>query len=156
VLGAGDRAPEFSLPDDAGTPVSLKSLLHQGPLILYFYPGDFTPVCTREACMVRDLHGELAAAGLAVAGVSPDSPEKHRLFKERHHLEHTLLADQDRRVIRTYGVEGFLKFGVRRASFLIDPSGLIRDVVRADLRVGRHEEFLRRAILLRDELRQAR
>ena len=78
MLPIGGRAPEFTLPDQDDQSVSLSTLLRHGPLILYFYPADFTPGCTREACSIRDLHAELLQSGLDVAGVSPQTPESHR------------------------------------------------------------------------------
>lgn len=149
MLKAGIRAPEFTLPDEAGIAHSLAQLLSAGPLVLYFYPADFTPGCTREACELRDLHGEIMRAGLRVAGVSPQSPVSHARFRTQHSLPFTLLADEDKRVIRAYGVDGPLGFGVRRATYLIGRDGLIVDAVLADLRVSRHTAFVRRALAAR-------
>ena len=148
MLAIGARAPEFTLPDADGQATSLSNLLRDGPLILYFYPADFTPGCTREACQIRNLHGELSAAGLTVAGVSPQSPESHHAFREKHKLPFTLLADVDRFVIKMYGVQGPLGFGVRRATFLIDQARHIQDAVLADFRIGEHESFIRKAVAL--------
>src|SRR6185437_10681831 len=99
------------------------------------HPAGFTPGCTREACQIRDLHAELDASGLRVAGVSPQSPESHRAFREKYKLPFTLLADVDRFVIKMYDVRGPLGFGVRRATFLIDQSRHIQDTVIADFRI---------------------
>lgn len=146
MLGVGARAPEFTLPDQDGRDVSLTSLLNAGPLILYFYPADFTPICTRQACLVRDLHEEIRRTGLSVAGVSPQSPATHREFRARYGLTFPLLSDPDKAVIRMYDVNGFLGFGVRRVTYLIDQGRLIRDAVVADLRLREHEAFIRTAI----------
>jgi thioredoxin-dependent peroxiredoxin len=146
MLQAGDRAPDFTLPDHDGRPVRLAELLAQGPLILYFYPADFTPGCTSEACSIRDLHAELQAAGLRVVGVSPQDSATHERFRARHALPFALLADTDKRVIKSYGVDGPIGLGVRRATFLILPNGHIADAVLADLRITRHEQFIRGAI----------
>jgi peroxiredoxin Q/BCP len=148
MLAIGARAPEFTLPDADGQATSLSNLLRDGPLILYFYPSDFTPACTREACQVRDLHAQLDAAGLTVAGVSPQSPESHRAFRDKYHLPFTLLADTDRFVIKMYEVQGPFGFGVRRATFLIDQARHIQDAVLADIRIGEHEAFMRKAVAL--------
>ncbi len=145
MLAIGARAPEFTLPDAQGNPVSLKSLLARGPLVLYFYPADFTAGCTREACQIRDLYPQIESAGLQVAGVSPQSPQSHRAFREKYHLPFILLSDVDRCVVRMYGVRGPLGFGVRRATFLIDTGGQIVDAVAADLRIGVHARFVSRA-----------
>lgn len=148
MLQAGTRAPEFALPDQTGTDVSLTSLLNRGPLILYFYPADFTPGCTREACSIRDVYGELHRSGLAVAGVSPQSADSHRSFSEQYQLPFTLLADKDKSVIKMYDVNGPLGLGVRRATFLIDQSRTIRSAVLADFRIGKHEAFIQKALAL--------
>ena len=150
MLKAGDRAPEFSLLDETGTEVSLTNLLHDGSLLLYFYPGDFTPVCTREACMVQDLHHDIRRVGLRVAGISPNDADSHQRFKNKHLLAFPLLADPERHVARMFGVLGPLGLGVRRATFLIDQQRVIQNRLVADLLVGRHEEFVRRAIMLRE------
>jgi len=148
MLAIGARAPEFTLPDADGQATSLSNLLREGPLVLYFYPADFTPGCTREACHFRDLHPQIAGAGIVVAGVSPQSPESHRAFREKYQLPFTLLSDEDRFVIKMYGVQGPLGFGVRRASFLINQARQIQDAVLADFRIGQHEDFVRKAIAL--------
>ena len=127
--------------------ISLSTLLSRGPLILYFYPADFTPVCTKEACMVRNTYDELQAAGITIAGVSPNDEETHRRFKKKHSLEHTLLADVKKHVIRLFGVNGPLGISVRRATFLIDPSRQILNALCADFRLSRHSDFLRKTII---------
>jgi peroxiredoxin Q/BCP len=148
MLAIGGRAPEFTLPDQTDQSVSLSTLLRHGPLILYFYPADFTPGCTKEACSVRDLHTEIQQAGLDVAGISPQSPATHRSFREKYQLPFTLLADVDKFVIRMYDVLGPLGFGVRRATYLIDQARYIRAAVLADFRISQHSEFIRRAVAL--------
>lgn len=146
MLGPGDTAPEFSLPGEGDENVSLTSLLTTGLLLLYFYPADFTPGCTREACRFRDLHELIRKSGLNVAGVSPQSPATHRRFRDLHKLPFTLLSDCDKAVIRMYGVDGPLGLGVRRATFLVSTDRTIKDVVCAHFRIGRHEAFIRKAI----------
>lgn len=148
MLAVGARAPEFTLPDQDGRDTSLTTLLNHGPLVLFFYPADFTPGCTKEVCVIRDLHSELVARGLNVAGISPQGAESHRGFRAKHHLPFTLLSDPDKAVIRMYEVVGPLGIGVRRATYLIDPSRHIRDAVLADFRISRHEEFVRRVMAL--------
>jgi thioredoxin-dependent peroxiredoxin len=149
MIKAGERAPEFTLPDDAGKDRSLTELLSAGALILYFYPADFTPGCTREACDLRDMHTEIQRAGLLVVGISPQSPETHAKFKAKHRLPFVLLSDQQKTVIKMYGVNGPLGIGVRRATFLVDGGRRVRDVVLADFRISRHADFVRKAIMLR-------
>jgi len=146
MLAVGARAPDFTLPDADGRSVSLSGLLKAGPLFLYFYPADFTPACTRQACRLRDLHKSIRAAGFGLAGISSQSPESHHAFRDKYRLPFPLLSDVDRCVVRMYGVEGPFKLGVRRVTFLIDPSRTIRDRVVADLRIGAHTAFVRRAL----------
>jgi peroxiredoxin Q/BCP len=92
------------------------------------------------------MHQDLAAAGLAVAGVSPQSPESHRTFRERYQLSFPLLADCHKAVARMYGVRGPLGIGIRRATFLIDATRTIQDAILSDFRIGKHEDFIRRAL----------
>ena len=148
MLAMGGRAPEFTLPDQDEQSLSLSTFLRSGPLILYFYPADFTPGCTREACSIRDQYSEIQDAGLDVVGISPRSPASHRSFREKYQLPFTLLSDIDKFVIRMYEVLGPLGFGVRRATYLIDPARYIRAAVLADFRIGQHEAFIHRAVAL--------
>jgi peroxiredoxin Q/BCP len=149
MLDTDDRAPEFTLPDQNGHDISLTALLKDGPAILYFYPADFTPGCTREACSIRDLHRELTRAGITVAGISPQSPESHKRFREKHDLPFTLLADEGKQVIGMFGVNGPLGFWVQRVTYLIDQKRVIRGRVKAHFSIGEHEAFIKRAIELR-------
>lgn len=148
MLQPGSPAPPFTLPDDAGRETSLASLLTGGPVLLYFYPADFTPGCTREACELRDRFPLLSAAGLVIAGISPQSPESHHRFREHYDLPFTLLSDENKDVTRRYGCDGPFGFGVRRTTYLIDVNGMIREVVRADFRIGRHIDLAERAAKL--------
>ncbi len=143
MLQIGDSAPGFVLQDHTGADISLDALLTTGDLILYFYPADFTPVCTAEACMFRDSFDELAEIDVQVVGVSPQDSASHARFAERFELPFTLLCDQDKTLIRAYGVDGPLGFGVRRVTFLIDSSGVIRNRVVADVFLGQHGKLLR-------------
>lgn len=146
MLQKGDRAPDFTLPDQDGVEHTLTGLLDGKALILYFYPADFTPGCTREACDLRDLHAQILGAGLKVVGISPQSPASHRRFRDKHALPFTLLSDERKAVVSAFGVDGPLGIGVRRATFLIDRRLVIRDVVLADFRVARHMEFVQNAV----------
>jgi peroxiredoxin Q/BCP len=149
MIKLDERAPEFTLPDDTGKDRSLTQLLSTGTIILYFYPADFTPGCTRQACTLRDIHKEIAHAGLTVVGVSPQSPDSHARFKAKYQLPFVLLSDEQKTVIKMYGVNGPLGIGVRRATYLIDAGRRVRDVILADFMIGRHEDFVRKAIMLR-------
>jgi len=149
MLNPKTRAPDFSLPNQNDQTITLSEVLNRGPLILYFYPADFTPGCTKEACSIRDLHDEISKVGLQVIGVSPQSSESHRRFRDKHSLQFDLLSDSDKKVIKAYDVDGPLGFGVRRATFLIGANGMIDSAVLADLRIAEHDAFIRRALQLR-------
>lgn len=146
MLPTGTIAPDFTLPNDRGEATSLSDLLAAGPLILYFYPADFTPGCTKEACSIRDLHDDVLSAGLQVVGISPQDPDSHARFREQHRLPFVLLSDPDKKVIRLYDVDGPLGIGVRRATYIVASNGIVQSGLVADLRIGRHEDFIRRAV----------
>jgi peroxiredoxin Q/BCP len=150
MLKNGEKAPDFALPDQDGRSRGLSELIDGKPLILYFYPADFTPGCTKEACDLRDLHTKILASGLRVVGVSPQSPVSHRKFRDEHSLPFTLLSDEKKVAIKAFDVDGPLGIGVRRATFLIDGKQRIVDAVLADLRISRHQEFVERAIAARE------
>ena len=145
MIRPGADAPGFTLQDQDGATVTLDALLSDGPLVLYFYPADFTPGCTKEACTVRDMQDDLVASGLRVVGVSPQDVDSHRRFADKHNLNFRLLSDPGKQAVKAYDVDGPLGFGVRRASFLIDAGGVIEDAVMADFQISRHEDFIRRA-----------
>ncbi|MFZ9052257.1 MAG: peroxiredoxin [Woeseiaceae bacterium] len=149
MIKPGEHAPEFVLANDQGGESSLAELLRNGPLILYFYPADFTPGCTREACSIRDIHEDLAAAGLQVAGISPQDVASHARFRERFELPFTLLSDPDKVAIKLYDVDGPFGVGVRRATFLVNQDGIIEDSILADIRIDRHKDFIAKAAALR-------
>ena len=86
MLKIGAKAPEFVLADDRGGETSLSGLLQNGPLVLYFYPADFTPGCTKEACSIRDIHNDIQSVGLQVVGISPQDTESHERFRDEHEL----------------------------------------------------------------------
>jgi peroxiredoxin Q/BCP len=145
MLEAGEQAPDFTLPDQDGNTVTLSALLTRGPVLLYFYPADFTPGCTKEACTFRDMHDELERAEVQLLGISPQDEASHQRFRDHHHLPFPLLADTEKTVIKAYGCDGPLGFGVRRASFLIGSDGIVVERVLADIMIGRHADLARRA-----------
>ena len=150
MLKVGTKAPEFVLQNDQGDTTSLSDLLADGPLVLYFYPADFTPGCTKEACSIRDIHDDLIAVGLNVAGISPQSADSHARFRKAHKLPFVLLSDPEKIAIEMYDVDGLFGIGVRRATFLIGQDGTIEDAVMADIWIDRHKEFIEKAIALRE------
>lgn len=150
MLSAGELAPDFELPDQDGKLRRLTALIDGQPLILYFYPADFTPGCTKEACDLRDLHTRILSVGMQVVGISPQAPESHRRFRGEYGLPFLLLSDEKKVAIKAYGVDGPLGIGVRRATFLIGRDRRIEDAVLADLRIGRHQEFVQKALAVRE------
>ena len=146
MLRKGETAPDFTLVDDTGNTVRLDDLLAQGPMVLYFYPADFTPGCTKEACEIRDMYEDISDVGMTVVGISPQDSESHDAFRSKHRLPFPLLADPDKLAIRAYGVDGPLGFGVRRATFVISEDKIIEDVVVADFRITKHSELIRAAV----------
>ena len=124
-LKKGDHAPEFLLLDQDGVLRSLKDFLEK-PLVIYFYPKDDTPGCTKEACMIRDAYNDFEAKGVTVVGISHDDPAVHRAFREKYELPFTLLSDPEKITIRTYGAHGSLF--TKRISYLIGTDGVILQV----------------------------
>ncbi len=133
-LKVGDRAPDFSATDQHGTTVSLKDFRGK-KLILFFYPKDGTPVCTAEACHLRDHFEELVQQGYAVVGVSPQDAASHARFAQKHRLPFSLLDDSGKQLARAYGVWGRKKLfgasymGVLRTTFVIDENGMIEKII---------------------------
>jgi peroxiredoxin Q/BCP len=150
MLDVGAKAPEFVLMNHEGIETPLSDLLQNGPLIIYFYPADFTPGCTKEACSIRDIHNDIQSVGLQVVGVSPQDEDSHRRFREEHNLPFVLLSDPEKVAIKIFGVDGPFGVGVRRATFLISQDRTIKDAMMADVRIGRHTEFIEKAVILRE------
>ena len=149
-LQPGDPAPDFDLPDDRGDRIRLSDLRGRR-VVLYAYPAAMTPGCTTQACDFRDSLDALAAAGITVVGISPDSPEKLERFRERDGLTFPLASDQDRSVLTAYGAFGEKKLygrvveGVIRSTFVIDPDGRIERAMY-NVRATGHVAKLRREL----------
>lgn len=146
MLDVGDIVSEFSLTDENGEEVSLADLTAERALILYFYPADFTPLCTAEACSIRDMHDEILDVGVNVVGISPQSERSHQRFKQQFKLPFPLLFDKNKKVIKAFGVDGPFGMGVRRATFLIGQDKKIENRVVSDLFVGSHTKFIKEVI----------
>lgn len=133
MVKEGTTAPAFKTKDDNGEDVSLKDFKGQ-KVVLYFYPKDDTPGCTKEACSFRDAYSKFKKQGIKLLGVSPDSEASHQKFITKYKLPFTLLADRDHSIAEAYGVWGEKKFmgrtymGVLRTTFLIDEKGKIKKV----------------------------
>jgi peroxiredoxin Q/BCP len=133
MVKEGTTAPAFKTIDDNGENVSLKDFRGQ-KIVLYFYPKDDTPGCTKEACSFRDAYSKFKKQGIKLLGVSPDSEASHKKFITKYKLPFTLLADQDHSIAEAYGVWGEKKFmgrtymGVLRTTFLIDEKGKIKKI----------------------------
>jgi peroxiredoxin Q/BCP len=143
-IPSGIPAPEFELPDDANAPRKLSDFRGRN-VVLYFYPKDDTPGCTKEACNFRDDYSAYEKAGVVVLGVSPDDVKSHAKFKNKFSLPFPLLADEDHKVCSLYEVWGQKKFmgreyeGVLRTTFLIDGEGKILHVFE-NVRPASHSE----------------
>lgn len=146
MLKTGQKAPHFRGPDQHGVEVDLDRLREKGPVVLYFYPKDFTRGCTQQACQLRDSHAELDSLGATVVGVSVDDPETHRRFAAEHGLRHSLLSDENREIARAYGALQPLGLFAKRVTFVLDRSGTIRGVFHHELRIGRHVDQVRRLL----------
>ncbi len=135
VLGEGSPAPDFALISDSGDDVSL-SQFRGKPVVLFFYPKDDTPGCTRQACGIRDAWGDLERLGTVVLGVSILDEQSKARFKEKHDLPFTLLADPDHAIAEAYGVwvektnYGKTYHGIERTTFVIDAEGHVTKVMR--------------------------
>jgi peroxiredoxin Q/BCP len=135
MVEEGKPAPAFSLKSDSGKTVTLEELRGK-PVVLYFYPNDDTPGCTKQACGIRDAWGEFERKGAVVLGVSPNSEASHAKFKEKHDLPFILLVDADHAVAEAYGVwvekknYGKTYMGIERSSFVIDSAGTVIKVLR--------------------------
>jgi peroxiredoxin Q/BCP len=133
MAAEGQPAPDFTLHDQDDRPQSLGAF-RGSPVVLYFYPKDDTPGCTKEACAFRDARVDYEKAGAKVVGISPDTPASHRKFADKYELPFTLLADPDHKVCELYGVwkeknlYGKKSLGVERTTFVIGPDGAIRKV----------------------------
>lgn len=130
----GKPAPDFTLPSSTGEMVSLKSFKNKKSVVLYFYPKDDTPGCTKEACGFRDLTAEFEQAGAVILGVSNDPADTHAKFREKFKLPFELLADEDASVSKAYGVYkqknlyGKKYMGIERTTFIVDRTGRIAQI----------------------------
>lgn len=146
----GDEAPQFTLPDETGVPVSLSDFAGGG-LVIYFYPRAFTPGCTLQACDLRDRHDLFTAAGYSVVGISPDPVSRLARFRDKHDLPFPVLSDQSHTAAKAYGAWGTKRSfgkeheGIIRSTFVIGPDGRILEAWK-NVRSGGHADRLLAAI----------
>jgi peroxiredoxin Q/BCP len=133
----GDVAPDFTLPDQDGKPVTFSKLRGKN-VVLYFYPKDFSSGCTREACGFRDSYEDFTDAGAIVVGVSGDSVESHKKFIEEYKLPFTLLSDMKGEVRQLYGTYRIMGLLSGRYTFVIDKEGVIKDIFSSETNMQKH------------------
>lgn len=140
-LRIGQRAPDFDVTSSSGKPLKLGNLVGKKNVVLYFYPGDFTPLCTKETCGFRDAFQQLEDSDTEVIGVSVDSDESHRKFAKQYGLSFELVSDPNREIARSYEATGFfsnLMGKTSRITYVIDKKGLIAGVFASELSASKH------------------
>lgn len=146
MLDIGDKAPDFQLHDHLGKARSLEDFCSRGPVLLFFYPADFTPVCTKQVCMVRDHFQALSEAGIQVVGIAGQSEQRHDQFARRHELPYPLLADPGRKVAEQYDAMALFGLMPRRVSYFIDTDQRIVDRASGDWSARPHEQLIERIL----------
>jgi peroxiredoxin Q/BCP len=149
MIHTGETVPDFTLPDQSGTPTSLESLLASGPVVLFFYPKAMTTGCTKESCHFRDLAGEFAELGAQRVGISADRVDKQAAFDAKHSLGYPLLSDPDRAVARIFGVKRPGPIMNKRATFVIGTDRRVLAAISSETNMDVHADqaldVLRRA-----------
>jgi peroxiredoxin Q/BCP len=153
TLDIDDPAPDFTLIDDTGRPFTLSSLHGHKTIVLFFYPMDGSPGCTKEAKAFRNLHEELQQAGAEIIGISGDSPERHARFKAEHKLPFRLLSDPGGQVRALYGVKPSMGLIPGRMTFIVGRDGLIKHLYSGQFNIGMHISVAR--LVLQGENRRA-
>jgi peroxiredoxin Q/BCP len=144
MLPIGATAPDFERPDQRGQIMALDELTRAGPVVLYFYPKDFTTVCTREACFFRDAYEDLRGKDAHIVGVSMDTDETHGSFAAKYNLPFSLLSDRDGSLATAYDVRAFVGPLTKRVTYVIDRNKTVRGVFHYELRAKKHvDEVLR-------------
>ena len=137
-VAVGDRAPDFSRKSYDGSPVQLSALLERKAVVLFFYPKDFSPLCTVQVCAFRDAYQDFTKAGAEVIGVSADADERHSKFSQEHKLPYILISDGDGKLRELYGVPKAMLMFPGRTTYVIDRGGVVRDVFTANLQAEGH------------------
>ena len=146
MLSKGDTAPSFEGTDQNGNRVKLDDLLKESAVVLYFYPKDFTPVCTAQACLFRDTNAELAAEGVKVVGVSGDDQTSHSRFAETHKVPYPLLSDPDKSIQKSYEARQLLGLLAKRVTYVIDKNKKIRGVFHHELSAQKHLDAVKKVL----------
>jgi peroxiredoxin Q/BCP len=137
---AGDVAPDFSLPADDGSTVTLSEVLERGPAVLFFYPKASTAGCTQESCHFRDLGQEFDAAGATRLGISADPVDRQRAFTTEHGFDYRLLSDTDKRVAKQFGVKRPGPLVNKRSTFVIDQDHTVLSVISSEIHMDKHAD----------------
>ena len=138
TIQTGDRAPDVSASDERGNQISLADFRGRQPVVLFFYPKDGTPICTKEACAFRDSYEDFVRAGAAVIGVSSDSQQRHGEFASAHRLPFHLLSDENGALRKAFGVPKTLGIMAGRVTYVIDREGIVRHVFNSQFSADRH------------------
>jgi len=137
-VDVGSKAPNFTLPSQSGELVSFRDSLGEKPVVLFFYPKDDTPGCTKEACTFRDEYEQFSELDTEVIGISSDSVDSHKSFAKKHNLPFTLLSDKGEKVRRLYNVPNTFGLFPGRVTYVIDQEGIVRRVFSSQIGVERH------------------
>lgn len=140
TVEVGDKAPDFTLPSQLGDNVTLSEYFGKKNVVLFFYPKDESPGCTREACTFRDNYEELTSLGAEVIGISSQSVESHRSFATHHGLPFILLSDGENKVRQLYGVHSTMGIVPGRVTYIIDKKGVVRHVFSSQTQAEKHVE----------------
>lgn len=148
-LRVGQKAPDFDVVSSKGKALKLSELRGKKNVVLYFYPGDFTPICTKETCGFRDMYAQLESADTEVIGVSVDSDESHEKFAAEYAIPFELVSDKDKELAKAYGATSFLGKLLGKAAritYLIDKKGEIAGIFQGELSASKHVDGVREAI----------
>jgi peroxiredoxin Q/BCP len=145
-IRVGDKAPDFSATAQDGSTIRLGDYLGQKALVLFFYPKDNSPICTKEACSFRDSYEQFVEAGAEVIGISSDSPDSHQAFAQRYRLSFPLISDKDGSLRKLFGVSPTLGLLPGRATYVIDKEGIVRLIFSAQFASDEHVQKALQAV----------
>ncbi len=146
-IKVGDKAPDFALPSQMGDNVTLSEFFGKKNIVLYFYPKDETPGCTREACNFRDSYEEFTNLGAEVLGISGQSVESHKSFASHYGLPFILLSDKDNKIRKLYGVPSSMGLIPGRVTYIIDKKGVVRHIFSSQTQTQRHVEEAKNTLI---------